>query len=84
MEKGGGRAALAQAAMTTAIVLIAIAIEPIDESDQAIERIALVLSTIAYVLLARILFERRSWIYSRHMPEADVGISARRPRNQLG
>jgi hypothetical protein len=65
LEKGGIRAELAQAALSTAIILIAVALAPIDESGQAIDRVTLVLATVVYVLLARTIFERPMWSYSK-------------------
>ena len=65
IEKRGVRAELAQAALSTAIILIAIAIAPIDESGQGFDRVTLVLATVVYVLLARTIFERPMWSISR-------------------
>jgi len=60
LEKGGVRAALAQGATSTAIILLALAIGPIDETGKTIDRVVLVFATVVYVLLARALFERPS------------------------
>ncbi|MGR8949125.1 MAG: hypothetical protein ACU84Q_13840 [Gammaproteobacteria bacterium] len=65
LEKGGVRAELAQAALSTAIILIAVAIAPIDESGQAVDRVTLVLAIVVYVLLARTMIERPIWSNSR-------------------
>ncbi len=60
LEKGGVRAALAQGATSTAIILLALAIAPIDETGKTMDRVVLVFATVVYVLLARALFERSS------------------------
>ena len=62
---GGGQAELVQAALPTEIILVAVALAPIDESGQAFDRVTLVLATVVYVLLARTIFEREIWSYSR-------------------
>ncbi len=56
-EDGGARAALAQGAATTAIILLVLALAPLDGSTAYVNRVVEIAATVAFVILGRALLD---------------------------